>query len=242
MNNILKKHQLVWSQKTLLREIYHDFYRQIISQLSSISGKTLEIGSGSGNFKEFYPNIISSDIDHQLWLDMHFDAHKLPFKEGELVNIVMVDVFHHLRNPIIFLNEAYRALKSGGKIIMVEPYPSFISKIIYKLFHPEPFAYNVDYFSKKFRGQDKTPWESNQAIPYLFFFKDINKFNSQFRNKFVINKTDKFSFILYPLSGGFENKQFIPNIFIPIIEKLEIFLKPLKNILAFRCLVVIEKI
>ncbi len=54
---------------------------------------------------------------------------------------------------------------------MLEPFPSPFSLMIYKKFHPEPFIFDVDYFSKN-DLQEKDPWDSNQAIPYLIFFKN----------------------------------------------------------------------
>ncbi len=242
MTDILKKHWETWQNKKILRDIYTEWYQKIISNLSNVPGKTLELGSGSGNFKEFKPDIITSDIDPQPWLDMSFDAHQMPFHNKELANIVMIDVLHHLANPLLFFKEANKALKKGGKIIMVEPYPSPFSIIVYKLFHPEPFIFNIDYFNQVNYSKEKNPWESNQAIPFLFFFKHINKFNKTFSKNYKVISREKFSFILYPLSGGFENKQIIPNMFIPIAKISEKLLTPLKSLFAFRCLIILEKI
>jgi SAM-dependent methyltransferase len=240
MNDILKHHQLIWQKKKLLRNIYHEWYQNIIKDLTP--GKTLELGSGSGNFKEFKPDIISSDIDPQPWLDMHFDAHNIPFQKNQLSNIVMIDVFHHLRDPIKFLNEAYRVLKNNGRIIMIEPFPSPFSYLIYHCFHPEPYNFNINYFADTNQNPNKNAWNSNQAIPYLIFYKNYSKFNNLFKKKFNIIKKEKFSFILYPLSGGFEKKQLIPNFLVPIVKLFEILLSPFRDILAFRCYLVIQKI
>lgn len=241
MTDILKKHRETWQNKKILRDIYTEWYQKIISNLSNVPGKTLELGSGSGNFKECKPDIITSDIDPQPWLDMSFDAHHMPFHNKKLANIVMIDVLHHLANPLLFFKEANRVLKNKGKIIMVEPYPSPFSIIVYKLFHPEPFIFNIDYFNQVKDFKEKNPWESNQAIPFLLFFKHINKFNKIFSKNYKVISREKFSFILYPLSGGFENKQIIPNIFIPIAKISEKKFTPLKSLLAFRCLIVLEK-
>ena len=50
------------------------------------------------------------------------------------------------------------------------------------------------------------------------------------------------SCILYPASGGFENKAMIPDILIPLFKLLEILLTPFRRLLAFRCYIVLEKI
>lgn len=240
MNNILEKHKEIWKKKKILRVIYEEWYKKIINSLSSIEGKTIELGAGSGNFKEYKPDVISADIEKCGWLDMTFDAHEMPFENESAANIVMIDVLHHLDNPVKFMKEAERVLKSKGRVIMLEPYPSPFSLMIYKKFHPEPFIFDVDYFNKT-DLQNKDPWDSNQAIPYLIFFKNINKFNEVFGKDFEIVKKEKLSFILYPASGGFENKAMIPDFLIPVFQGLEIILTPLRDLVAFRCFVVIEK-
>lgn len=241
MTNKLLKHKEIWDHKKIIRDIYSEWYQTIISNLSTVAGKTLELGSGTGNFKEYKPDVITSDIDPQQWLDMTFDAHKMPFNNNQISNIVMIDVLHHLQNPIVFFHEASRVLKKGGRIIMVEPYPSPVSLIIYKLFHPEPFDFYINYYKQSEILTSKKAWDSNQAIPYLIFFKNQKIFNNIFSKKYKIFKKDVFSFVLYPLSGGFENKQLLPNILIPIAKIFEKLLTPFKYFFAFRCIIVLEK-
>ena len=240
MSNILTEHKKTWETKKILRVIYSKWYEQIISDLHLSSAKTLELGAGSGNFKEFKPDVISADIDKQDWLDMCFDAHKMPFKEGELANIVLIDVLHHLANPVLFLEEAFRVLEKKGRIVMLEPFPSTFSLPIYRKFHPEPFIMDVDYFSK-IETEQKDPWDSNQAIPYLVFFKDFKRFQARFSDKYTIVKKEKMSFLLYPASGGFENKSMISDWLIPVFKGIEWLLYPLRKWLAFRCYIVLEK-
>jgi len=236
----LKKYRKIWQRKRILRTIYSDWYKKIIKDLKR--GKTLELGSGIGNFKVFKPDIISSDVVCCDWLDMCFDAHNIPLSNNSLSNIAMIDLFHHLRDPAVFLNEAYRVLKKKGRLIMIEPFPSFFSMLVYRIFHPEPFNFDIDYFSKKYSpGSKKAPWSANQAIPFLFFFKQVDKFNHSFSNKFTLVKKEKFSFLLYPLSGGFENNQLIPDCLLSVARIIEKLLYPLRGLLAFRCYVVLEK-
>lgn len=242
MTHILKNHRETWQKKKILRDIYSEWYSWIISDLSKSEGKTLELGAGSGNFKEFYPEAISADIEKCDWLDMCFDAHEMPFGKDEVSNIVMIDVLHHLADPIKFFHEAYRVLQPAGRILMIEPYPSLFSGIVYKLFHPEPFIMDVDYFNLNKAKKNKDPWDSNQAIPYLLFFKHLNKWEQEFKAKFKLSKRQRFSFLLYPLSGGFENRQLIPDFSIPMFKMLEKVLTPLNYFIAFRCYVVLEKL
>jgi len=94
---ILKRHRKVWQDKKILRDIYYDWYRLILENMAD-NRPVLEIGSGSGNFKDFFPEVISSDFINCKWTDLSLDAHKLPFKKNSLGNIIFIDVLHHLAN------------------------------------------------------------------------------------------------------------------------------------------------
>jgi SAM-dependent methyltransferase len=254
MSNKLVRHREIWKTKKILRDIYTGWYKQILKDLGSGRGKTFELGSGGGNFKEFKPEVIASDIELCPWLDICFDGQQMPFKENSAGNIVMIDVMHHLADPVGFFHEALRVLEKGGRIAMIEPFPTPFSLFIYKRFHPEPFIMEADYFAKSASKaalsslpgppvkQKKDPWEANQAAAYLLFYKHRDTFLQRFQGKFKIIKRKRISCILYPLSGGFENKAMIPTFFIPLFKLLEILLTPLRWLLAFRCYVVLEKV
>ncbi len=240
MESILTRHRKTWDNKKILRTIYGDWYRQIIADLKPSPQINVELGAGSGNFKLFKPDVVAADIEPHPWIDMAFDAHQMPFADNEVGNLVMVDVLHHLANPVMFLSEAARVLEKGGRLIMLEPFPSPFSLMVYRRFHPEPFIMDAEYFSMK-KTKNKDPWDSNQAIPYLIFFKHISKFAGQFGDVFQIVKREKQSFLLYPASGGFENKSLIPDWSIPVFQGVEWLLQPLRDVLAFRCYIVLEK-
>ena len=106
----------------------------------------MEIGGGSGNLKEFFPDVISSDILFVPWLDVVTDAHHLPFKDGSLDNILLFDVLHHLRKPVSFFSDAARVLKQGGRILIMEPCVSWASFLVYRFIHSEGMDRNIDPF------------------------------------------------------------------------------------------------
>ncbi len=200
----------------------------------------LEIGSGGGNFKEFFPDIISSDFICCEWIDLNIDAHIMPFKQGSLGNIVFIDVLHHLSNPILFFNEAQRVLQDKGRLIMLEPYISPFSYVIYKYFHQEDMDFDVDVWSKQIPDNKKKAFDGNSAIPTMMFSKKNWKFHKEFPNLKVVKK-ERLAFILYPLSGGFDRKSYVPADFIKYLGFVEKLLQPFNFIFALRTLVVIEK-
>ena len=242
MSEILSNHREIWNRKKILRVIYNGWYKMILNDMSSTGGKNIELGAGSGNFKEFKPDVISADIEPCGWLDLCFDAHKMPFDDSSVSNIVMIDVLHHLSNPVLFMKEAYRVLEKSGRLIILEPYPSLFSLMVYRKFHPEPFIFDVNYYEKNDNVEQKDPWDSNQAIAFLLFYKKINEFSLQFENKFKILKKKRMSCILYPVSGGFEIKHLSLIFSYLCFVFLEIIFIPFRRWFAFRTYLVIEKL
>ena len=244
--SILQRHRETWKTKKIIRVIYTGWYRKILSDLFGGSKATIELGGGGGNFKEFKPGVITSDIENRNWLDVCFDAHDIPFSGGSVSNIVMIDVLHHLADPVKFFSEAARVLEKGGRIVLLEPFPTPFSLFIYRRFHPEPFIMDADYFNTK-RDQNestaaKDPWDANQAMAKLLFYTHRETFEKTFADRFRIIRRHRMSCILYPASGGFENKSMIPDMAIPLFKFFELMLTPLRPLMAFRCYVVLEKL
>ncbi len=240
MTDRLRDHREVWNRKKILRAAYLPWYQDILRDRSTVRGATVELGGGGGTFKEFAPEVVMSDISFLPWLDVCCDAGLLPFKPSSVANFVMVDVLHHLSDPVGFLHEAWSRLARGGRILMVEPYPSAFSAVVYRLVHPEPFLYHVDYFNST-SVHLKDPWDSNQAIPYLLFFRQRRRFEAAFGMQYRVVRRKLMSTALYPASGGFERPSLVPDMLIPALNVVEWLLTPLNRLLAFRCYVVLEK-
>ncbi len=237
---ILKRHRDIWQKKKVLRDIYHDWYRLIIENMAD-NRPVLEIGSGGGNFKGFFPDVISSDYIFCEWIDLNLDAHSLPFRQNSLGNIIFIDVLHHLANPVLFLSEAHRVLQNNGRLIMLEPYISPFSYIIYNYFHQEDVDFKVDVWNRQIESKNKkAAFDGNSAIPTIMFSKEIKRFHKEFPNLKVIKK-ELLTFILYPLSGGFDRKSFVPAGMVKYISFIEKIFCPFGFIFALRSFVVIEK-
>jgi SAM-dependent methyltransferase len=236
---LLEDHRSIWRSKPLLRFVYAQWYRSIERMLAGRSAPVVELGSGGGNYKEWRGSVIAGDIVATPWLDFIADAHTLPFKNDSQSDIVAIDLLHHLSRPLAFIREAQRTLRPGGRLHLVEPYPSPLSLPLYRRFHPEPFAFERPNFEKQ-----EDPWKKvpNQAAAYLLFFRYRTLFDRHFGGSLRIIKRTRFATLLYPLSGGFEGRQLIPYWMKGIARIAEAFLWPLTPLLAFRCYVVCEKI
>ena len=238
-SQILNERKRTWKSKQILKKLYHNWYRIIGNALKP--GAILEIGGGSGNLKEFFPHAISSDILFSPWTDAVLDAHFLPFKDATLDNIVLFDVLHHLTDPSHFFFEAQRALNRNGRIILMEPYVSWVSFLVYRFLHQEGMVWNIDPFKKNSLDKNKNRFHGNQAIPTLVFERYRQRFVKNFPGLKII-KNERMDCMIYPLSGGFHNPSLCPLFLYSTLEYLEMILRPLKRFLAFRLFVVLEKI
>jgi SAM-dependent methyltransferase len=253
--DILDARAAAWKNRPLLRTVYHGYFQSMAEQFVQRSntggrrhGVVVEIGGGAGHFKEFYPDMIVTDLVPTRHIDLAADAMRLPFADGSVDNLVMQDVLHHIAYPLSFFSEAIRILAPGGRIVMVEPFISTLSHVLYRLSHPEP----VDMRARIFRapgdisGADPAAFngagafDANQAIPTLLFFRYAGKFQRRFPNLHVRQRTVH-SMIAYPLSGGFSKPVLMPMMVVPAVRVLENILSPLAPWLAFRMLVALEK-
>lgn len=238
-SDCLLSQRQIWQTKPAIRAIYSDYFQCIKSSL--VEGPTLEIGCGSGNFKEYYQDAISMDIAHIPWLDIVADGQCLPFRENSFSNIVMIDLIHHIEYPKKMFHEVSRILKKGGRIIAIEPAITPGSWIFLKLFHPEPINLNADPLIDGVANSKRDPFDANQAIPTLLFENYRERFEYEMPELRII-RISKMSFFAYPLSGGFRPWCLIPIRFINPLLSLERILQPyLGKFMAFRIFIILEK-
>lgn len=238
MGEALNNYRAVWKRKPILRTLYNDIFARIASRC--VPGTTLEIGGGIGNLKDQVADLVSSDIQYAPWLDLVADAQKLPFADGALSNIVMLDVMHHIEFPSLLFREASRVLREGGRMVMVEPGISPGSRVFY-LAHHEPVNLRADPLIEGAPNTARDPYDSNQAIPTLL----VTKYREAFQKKFPalkISEVHWFAFVAYPASGGFKKWSLLTEPLARLVLKLETYLeRPLGRYFGFRMLIVIEK-
>ena len=235
----LGEHRIAWRLKPILREIYRGYYREMLARCRL--GTLLEIGGGSGNLKEFAPAAISTDVVFAPWLDALADAHRLPFAAERFDSIVLFDVLHHLERPKLFLHEAARVLRPGGRVVMVEPAITPISSVFYRLFHPEPVDMTADPLEDGSISAARDPFAANQAIPTLLFGMHRERLENEVPALRLIERR-LIAPLSYPLSGGFRRWSLLPLCFASPLLKLERALEPVIGpIMAFRLIATLEK-
>ena len=235
----LNEYLTAWDRKPVLRTVYNDFYDRIISVCAP--GLTVEIGGGIGNLKQRLPNVVATDIQFAPWLDCVADAQNLPLADGTVSNVVMVDVLHHIEFPAVFFRQVSRALRPGGRIIMIEPAITWGSTLFYRLIHHEPVRMSADPLVEGTPDPKRDPYDSNQAIPTLIATRERARFARMFPD-LAIAQADWFSFLVYPLTGGFKPWSLISPGMAERVLRLERMLEPsLGRLAAFRVMLVVEK-
>jgi len=231
-------HRDIILKKPFLKKLYNDWYLIFIIKSKEIkNGKYLEIGSGGGFLKDVFPEVITSDILTLPNVDLIFTAEEIPFKENELASIVMLNVFHHIPKPHLFLKEAQRTLIKGGKIIMTEPANSALARFIYKRFHHEPF----DEKGQREIKAGNPLSNSNQALPYIYFERDLDLFKKDFPS-LKINSINYHSPFSYIISGGVSRSAMLPFFMYNFVKGIEWLFSPFYKQIGLFCTIEIEKI
>src|SRR5262249_37693193 len=130
-------------------------------------------GSGAGFCAEFIPGLITSEVFPSSNARLVIDARALPFAAASLRAIVMTNVLHHLPDVGRFFEEAARGLRPGGKILMIEPWVTRWSTLVYSRLHHESFPPEVAAWS--FSGGGPLSG-ANVALPWIVFSRDRGKF------------------------------------------------------------------
>jgi SAM-dependent methyltransferase len=224
-------------EKVFLRRLYEEWYSQIALALPDLHGPVLELGSGAGFMGNFIEDLITSEVFPTPGARVVLDGARLPFGDSALRAVVMTDVFHHIPAPRSFLAEARRALKPGGRIVMVEPWVTPWSRFVYRNFHHEPFE------------PDAVAWEfppagplsgANGALPWIIFERDRAIFETEFP-ELVIRRISPLMPTVYLVSGGVSLRSLAPSFAYPILRAAERALPPLERATAMFALITVEK-
>jgi SAM-dependent methyltransferase len=225
-------------EKGFLSRLYDDWYRTIVACLPrEPEGRVLELGSGAGHLKKFLPGLITSEILQISGVDIIADGCRLCFKAASLQGIVMVDVFHHLPDVRSFLKEAGRCVKPGGAVVMIEPWVSPWSRMIYGHLHHEPIQPQAPRWELTNGGPLS---QSNSALPWIVFNRDRSVFEREFpiwRLKSLKLHTPW----CYLLSGGVAFRLSVPANFFTLCRRVEHALDPWMNYWAMFATIAIER-
>jgi len=234
-------HHEYWNHKPALRQAYARFYHLIESHLSTLpDGKVVELGSGMGNIKEFIPNCLTTDMFPTPWSEQIENAYQLTFQHESISDLIMVDVFHHLQYPGTALEEFYRVLRPGGKVLMIEPCIGALGFLVFRFFHPEGVKINhsIQWTAPSDANLKSPEYYTSQGNATQIFVRGA--FRANLKNWRLI-QTTRLSAISYLASGGYTKPQLSPLHLMPILKRSERFFDLLPALFATRMLIVLTK-
>jgi SAM-dependent methyltransferase len=230
------RHRII-REKPFLRRIYQEWYAQAVSALPRSEGAVLELGTGSGFLREHLPDVITSDVFRHSGLDIVLNASVLPISNGVLRGIVLVDVLHHLSEPRPFFAEAARCVRAGGVIVMIEPWVTPWSKLVYTKLHHEPFRPE----SREWEFPSIGPMSgANGALPWMLFKRDREQFVREFP-AWVIESIKIQMPFRYLVSGGVSMRSIAPGWSFGLWRRLEHALQPWMPSLGMFALITLRR-
>ena len=239
-----ERNRRLWEAKPVLRRIYRGFHEAIAARLAPASlGAVVELGSGIGNIREVIPGCLRTDRFAAPGLDRVEDAYSLSFADGSVSNLILFDVFHHLRHPGDALAEFARVLAPGGRVVVFEPCVSLLGRLVYGAMHPEPLALGAPIVWQSEPGA--APGASPGAAYYA---AQGNAWRVFVRGECAaglagwrVTEVTRMSAISYVASGGYSGPQLFPDAALGLMRMLDRACDRMPALFATRLLVVLEK-
>lgn len=197
---------------SFFRDHYLGVYRRMLDVVPPGDGLVVEIGAGAGVVDLLDETVVKSDLEGSNVQNLCLDARCLPFADGSLKALLLKDALHHIPDVEAFFREAQRALRPGGRVIVMDPYWGRLARLVYRRLHPEPFDDSTPQWSFVSDG----PWSSNQALLYLLLRRDRCRFEHLFPTASIreIGACVGPSFML---SGGLYGRTPVPG---PLLRRL----------------------
>lgn len=205
-------------------------------------GPKLEIGSGIGVAQDFISDLTTSDIVHTRFVDRAENAYAMSAIEGGWSGILAIDVLHHLRDPMRFLVCSAEVLRSGGRLVLVEPAATPYSLWLYRSFHSEPIDPSVLQPPFVIPKSEEDEF-ANMGMASALFEDHADWTKSRLAEWGMVVRLHRYRDVFaYPLTGGFSGRQWAPFWAIKMIRRIEHFLPQwFLQTVGLRTVVVLEK-
>ena len=205
--------------KPALQRLYLATYAQYAEVLARCptEGLAIELGAGAGFAKEVIPELKTADIIPYENVDYVFDACHMPFEDESVRCFCMLNVLHHIPDVDAFFRECQRCLKLGGRMLIVDQYPGWLSHWILKYGHHEPY----DPHAKEWSFPSTGPLSgANGALAWLVFVRDRLRFEQQFP-RLKIECFQPHTPLRYWLSGGLKSWSLLPAVLWPLASRFD---------------------
>ena len=240
---LIEVHREILASKPMMRSVFRDIYDACMGadrRYFSGDGLRVEVGAGVSLIKEYYPDVIATDIKLSRNIDQVVDALAMPFEAGSVRAIYGLNCFHHLRDPDRFFTELERVLVPGGGCILIEPYYGLFARWVYtRLFDTE--GYDLDQVSWEASGEVGVMRGANQALSHVVFVRDRELLRTRHPGLELVGLRPLRCYQRYLLSGGLNFRQLLPSATIGLLKLSERVAAPVAPALALHHMIVLRK-
>lgn len=206
---------------------YHPFYfvrKEIFAFLESnsnfLSGNLLDFGGGSKPYQDLFKNsqnYFSIEVlsnKENLKSDIYYNGSELPFADNTFDSILCTEVFEHVEKLDDVIDELYRVLKPGGRMIVTTPFMC--------MEHEMPYDFRRFSFNGLSNLMKKNNFKILQSQKLLnnfhVFFQTLNFYICQV---FLKKKTKYLKYIIYFfLAGPINFLSLFFNFFLPKADEM----------------------
>jgi SAM-dependent methyltransferase len=227
-----------WNTSPALRAVYADIFAEMRREL--VAGTVLEVGSGIGMARDYFPGLVTSDIVRTRFVDRAISAYDIP-REG-WGNVVAIDMLHHLQEPLRFLESAAASLAPGGRVVLAEPAGTVWGRRFYRWFHHEPCGPHAVQPPFRFAAAPDGAF-ANMGMAHVLFGRERRRVAAGLQQHGLRILSVRYrDFLAYPATGGFSRRALLPAAVLRGIIAVEHRLpQALLRFLALRMIVVLEK-
>ncbi len=232
----LLEHRRIWARKPVLAAVYRPWFERLLAGLAP-GARVLEVGAGPGflaaHARATRPDLryVTTDVVPTPGTDVAADALRLPFRDGSLDAVLVLDVIHHLARPWGFFAEVARCLRPGGELRAIEPWITPLSYPVYRFFHQEGCSLGVDTRAP-FGAGDKRPFDGDQAVPW----KLVRTAGAGDWRRCGLQppRLERLNGFAYVPSLGFRRLSLLPPALVRPLQLLDGALQPLAPLLGLR--------
>jgi SAM-dependent methyltransferase len=231
----LDEHRRLWAAKPLLARVYEPWFGALLASAPR-GARVLEVGAGPGFLREAArrqrPDLrwIASDLLAARWNDVAADAGRLPLGDRTVQRVLGLDVLHHLPDPAAFFGEAARVLGEEGRLVLVEPWITPLSWLVYRFFHQEDCRLSVDPWRPFPPSKDS--FDGDAAVPWRIVGTTSAE---RWRELgFAPPRVQRLNAFAYLLSLGFRTGSLLPDAAAPALLALDRLASPLAPATALR--------
>ena len=204
--------------KGFLRRLYLRYYGEFAAEAAAgPAGPVLEVGAGSGFAEQVLPRLVRLDLRAGSAVDVRASGLELPFGDGTLACVCGLDVLHHLPDPLRFLRECARTLRPKGRLVLVEPFVSPLSRRIYGDLHHEGFDPKRTGWTQPAGGPMSG---ADAALSWVVLVRDQARLRAAVP-ELVVQRVSPHTITLYLLSGGVSMRALAPGCLLPWVAALE---------------------